>query len=142
MTLWRQFGDLHPDRRDPVLMRDVVGVVGAGTMGSGIAQVAALAGHPVLVRGQPGGCRRARGRPRSAEGIRKLAKREVISGAEADAAAARVGAAAELDGLSGCVVVVEAIAEDLAAKARAARGGSRRSSRRTPCWPRTPRPCR
>jgi 3-hydroxybutyryl-CoA dehydrogenase len=30
-------------------MRDLVGVVGAGTMGAGIAQVAALAGHTVRI---------------------------------------------------------------------------------------------
>ena len=30
-------------------MTSVIGVVGAGTMGAGIAQVAAVAGHPVLI---------------------------------------------------------------------------------------------
>ena len=97
-------------------MRDLVGVVGAGTMGSGIAQVAALAGHPVLlVDNRDGAAERAVAAV--AEGIRKLGKREVISGADAEAACSRVSAAAELEGLSGCVAVVEAIAEDQAAKA-------------------------
>jgi len=30
-------------------MNGVIGVVGAGTMGAGIAQVAAVAGHPVVL---------------------------------------------------------------------------------------------
>jgi 3-hydroxybutyryl-CoA dehydrogenase len=96
-------------------MQDVVGVVGAGTMGAGIAQVAALAGHPVLVLDvRVGAAEQAVCAVR--EGIRKLAKRDAVSAEQADAAASRVGTAAELDELAGCVVVVEAIAEDLAAK--------------------------
>lgn len=92
-----------------------VAVIGAGTMGAGIAQVAALAGHAVQIHDI---------RPEAAEhavrtatdGIRRLAKRELISAADADAAGQRLRATGELGELAGSMLVVEAIAEDFAAK--------------------------
>ncbi len=100
-----------PDRhRD-----DLVGVVGAGTMGAGIAQVAALAGHPVLVHDVSAEAALAAVRTAS-DGIRRLAKRELVDPERADAALARLAAAPALDDLADCVAVVEAVVEDLAAK--------------------------
>lgn len=47
----------------------VIGVIGAGTMGAGIAQVAAQAGHPVLLLDAAEGAA-ARGRDGVARGCR------------------------------------------------------------------------
>jgi 3-hydroxybutyryl-CoA dehydrogenase len=94
---------------------DPVGIVGAGTMGAGIAQVAAVAGHLVrLVDLRPGAA--AAAVATAQDGIRRLAKRDLITGAQAEAASVRVSAVEQLADLAGCEVVIEAIAEDLAAK--------------------------
>jgi len=84
-------------------LRDtVVGVVGAGTMGTGIAQVAAAAGHPVLLYDAvPGAAERAVSLvdSRVPDPLRLTA-----TGSLADLAPARI--------------VVEAVVEDLAVKRR------------------------
>lgn len=100
-----------PDRHGS----DLVGVVGGGTMGAGIAQVAALAGHPVRIHDvSPDAA--ARAVRAAADGIRRLAKRELVEPERADAAIGRLAVAPALDDLSACVAVVEAVVEDLATK--------------------------
>ena len=97
----------------------VVGVVGAGAMGSGIAQVAAAAGHRVVL-GDANGAAVARAR----ESMRKALARDVEKGrldpASAEALAARVTDAGELDAgfraYAECGLVIEAVLEDLAVK--------------------------
>jgi 3-hydroxybutyryl-CoA dehydrogenase len=92
--------------------RAPVGVIGAGTMGAGIAQVAAAAGRRVLLHDvADGAAERAVSRIR--EQVKSLAARGRIS---ADAAALDVTAVGDLRALAGCDIVVEAIVEDLAAK--------------------------
>ena len=88
-----------------------VGVVGAGTMGAGIAQVAALAGRRVLVADAvPGAAERA------ITQLRARVKSQVARGRlDADPDALEL-TAVDLPGLAGCDVVVEAIVEDLAVK--------------------------
>jgi len=95
-----------------------IGVLGAGAMGSGIAQVAASAGHPVIlgdVSAPALGAARA--------GLARAMAREVEKGrksaAEADATTARLETATTSDGFAafaGCGLIIEAIAEDLAVK--------------------------
>ena len=92
-----------------------IGVVGAGTMGSGIAQLASLAGARTLVydampEGLEKGIERLRG------GLAKGAERGRWSAEEAEAAAARVEPVEDLAGLAPCALVIEAIAESLDAK--------------------------
>ncbi len=88
-----------------------IGVVGAGTMGAGIAQVAAVAGDQVLLADAiPGAAERAIGRIR--DQVRAQAARGRTD-ADADALSLR---AADLADLGGCDVVVEAVVEDLPAK--------------------------
>ncbi|MBU6532210.1 3-hydroxyacyl-CoA dehydrogenase [Streptomyces mayonensis] len=92
-----------------------VAVVGTGTMGQGIAQVALVAGHPVrLYDTLPGRAREAA----AAIGARldRLVEKERLTGTERDAARARLTAAESLDGLAGCGLVVEAVVERLDAK--------------------------
>ena len=58
-----------------MMMMSAVGVVGAGTMGTGIAQVAAVAGHRVLIADAvPGAAERA------VAGIRDRVKAQVAKG--------------------------------------------------------------
>jgi 3-hydroxybutyryl-CoA dehydrogenase len=92
-----------------------IGVVGAGTMGSGIAQLAALAGARTLVHDAvPEGLAQGVGRLKG--GLAKGAERGRWSQEEADAAAARVEPVADLAALAPATLVIEAIAESLEAK--------------------------
>ena len=92
-------------------MTEPVGVVGAGTMGAGIAQVAAVAGRRVLLADAvPGAAERAIAK------IRDRVKAQVEKGRlDADPAALDL-TAVEIAGLTECGVVAEAIVEELGAK--------------------------
>jgi 3-hydroxybutyryl-CoA dehydrogenase len=92
-----------------------VGVLGAGTMGAGIVQVAAEAGLGVLVHDPVDG---ATDRARDRIGgflDRKVAKGQ-LDAKDATDALARVRHAESLEALSAADLVVEAIPEDLALK--------------------------
>lgn len=99
---------------------DVVGVIGAGAMGAGIAQVAAMHGHTVIIAdAQSSSITRAR------EAHAKAAAREVEKGrmtqADADAMRSRFTyvdgvAPSELASFARCGFVIEAIVEQLAPK--------------------------
>ena len=103
----------------------VVGVVGAGAMGSGIAQVFARAGHPVLLGdANPDAVAKARSAI-----VRSLA-RDVEKGrmdqADAEDVVSRIGDAGDLsagyDAYASCGVVVEAVLESLDVKRKLIRG--------------------
>ncbi len=92
-----------------------VGIVGAGVMGAGIAQVAALACHPVhIYDAQPGAATAAIGRIAAA--LRELAQKQKIAANRAMAAAQRLTVANSIDELADCGLIIEAIVEDLEAK--------------------------
>jgi 3-hydroxybutyryl-CoA dehydrogenase len=94
-----------------------IGVVGAGQMGSGIAQVAAEAGHAVILCDLE-----ERFVGKGLAGIKKLLERAVEKGKATvehkDAALARVKGTTSLEDLASCDLVVEAVVEDLAVKER------------------------
>ncbi len=93
----------------------VIGIVGAGVMGRGIAQIAAEAGYGVLL---------ADARPEAvAEAIAfcgrmlgRRAEKGQISSGDAAAASARIGAADGYGGLAACDLVIEAVAERMEVK--------------------------
>ncbi len=92
-----------------------IGVLGAGTMGAGIAQVAALGGYETrLYDAFPAAAER--GAAQLGEALRKGAARGRWSEAEAEAAAARVSAVAELEELAGCELLIEAAPEEVELK--------------------------
>jgi 3-hydroxybutyryl-CoA dehydrogenase len=93
----------------------IVGVVGAGTMGAGIAQVAATAGHPVrLFDIAPEAAERA------IAGIAGRLQRSVDKGrltaVERSAILARLTPAADLTALAPALLVIEAAVEQLEIK--------------------------
>jgi 3-hydroxybutyryl-CoA dehydrogenase len=92
-----------------------VGVAGAGTMGSGIAQLACLAGYETYLY-DPLPEALAAGIQRVGADLERGAARERWTAAEATAATARLRAAATLEDLGGCDVVIEAAPERLALK--------------------------
>ncbi|MFD5011237.1 3-hydroxyacyl-CoA dehydrogenase [Streptomyces chartreusis] len=92
-----------------------VAVVGTGTMGQGIAQVALVAGHPVrLYDAAPGRAQAAA----DAIGARldRLVAKDRLTGADRDAARARLLPAESLAELADCALVVEAVLERLDVK--------------------------
>jgi 3-hydroxybutyryl-CoA dehydrogenase len=94
----------------------VVAVIGAGTMGHGIAQVAAQAGYAVrLADALPGAA--ARGLERIRSNLDGAVRRGKATEAERDAALARIAPAAEAAAAArGAALVIEAVPEDLALK--------------------------
>jgi 3-hydroxybutyryl-CoA dehydrogenase len=92
-----------------------VAVAGTGTMGQGIAQVAAAAGHPVLLYDAAPG-RAAEAVAAVGKRLDRLAEKGRLTAERAAAARAALRAVETPDGLAGAALVVEAIAEDPAAK--------------------------
>jgi 3-hydroxybutyryl-CoA dehydrogenase len=92
-----------------------VGVVGAGTMGAGIAQLAALARFDTYLHDPaPGALREGEERLRAA--LAKGADRGRWTQAQAEAASVRLRATSRLEDLAGCELVIEAAPEDLELK--------------------------
>src|SRR5687767_13525233 len=96
-------------------MIQLVGVVGAGTMGHGIAQVFAQAGFAVRLVdvAQPVLDRSRRAIETS---LAKLAQKGAVSVADRDAALGRLSTTTDLDTLADADYVVEAIVEQAEAK--------------------------
>lgn len=93
-----------------------VGVVGAGTMGSGIATNIAQHGYPVHIVDV--GASQVEGALAKARVFyQRQAERGRMSAAEAAAAADRLRGGTELDALGGCDLVIEAVFEQLDIKA-------------------------
>lgn len=98
-----------------MLKEMMVGVVGAGTMGRGIAQVASAAGHQVILMDLD-----REALEQAMAFLTKIQDRAVEKGRasrdEADALLARISTGSSLETLSGCGLVIEAIVEDSAVK--------------------------
>lgn len=90
----------------------VIGVIGAGTMGAGIAQVAAKAGHPVLLFDAMDGAAQ-RGLDGVAKGLGKLVARGKMSQHDVDALVGRIQVINSLNDMAPAALVVEAIVERL-----------------------------
>ena len=92
-------------------MSELIGVVGAGTMGNGIAQVAARAGYDVVMRDV-----RDEFLQRGMSAIDKSLQRDVdkerLGGEEKQAIVGRIKTTTALDALKDATLVVEAITED------------------------------
>ncbi|MGH6899238.1 MAG: 3-hydroxyacyl-CoA dehydrogenase NAD-binding domain-containing protein, partial [Geminicoccaceae bacterium] len=94
-----------------------VAVIGAGTMGSGIAQVAAAAGHPVLLYDADAAAL-AKAKERIAGALARAVDQGRLAPDAQDATLARIKPCHSLDALAPAGLVIEAIVEDLEAKVR------------------------
>jgi 3-hydroxybutyryl-CoA dehydrogenase len=90
-------------------------VVGAGLMGSGIAQVAAVAGYPVTMRDVTDEAL-ARGMAAINRSLDRFVAKERITRDDADAALARITTTTDLDCVQEAGIVVEAVFESLEVK--------------------------
>ncbi|WP_327430133.1 3-hydroxyacyl-CoA dehydrogenase [Streptomyces sp. NBC_01236] len=94
-----------------------VAVVGTGTMGQGIAQVALVAGHPVRLYDAVAGRADAAAEAIGAR-LDRLVEKGRLTGADRDAARARLLPAGSLADLADCGLVIEAVLEQLDVKQR------------------------
>jgi 3-hydroxybutyryl-CoA dehydrogenase len=92
-----------------------VGVLGAGLMGSGIAEVAAKSGYATLVR-EVNEDLVAKGRKKIEGSAAKAVEKGKLTPADRDAMVGRLTYTTKLEDLADCDVVVEAIVENLDVK--------------------------
>lgn len=90
----------------------LLGIVGCGLMGRGIAQIAIQGGIPVILHdSRPGGAEEAR--VAIASTLQKLADKGKLSSQDVAAACARLSVSTLLSDLAPCTTVIEAIVENL-----------------------------
>jgi len=92
-----------------------VGVLGAGLMGSGIAEVCAKSGYDTIIR-EVDDALVQKGVARIESSMAKAVEKGKLSAADRDAARKRVMATTRLEDLAGCDLVLEAIVENLEVK--------------------------
>jgi 3-hydroxybutyryl-CoA dehydrogenase len=102
-----------------------IGVVGSGAMGTGIAQVAAAAGHRVVLGDSASGAVQ-RAQARLAGDMDRLVGKQKLTRDEADRLLANIdfqwGRLEDYGAYRGCGLVIEAVVEDLDAKRSLLRG--------------------
>jgi 3-hydroxybutyryl-CoA dehydrogenase len=94
---------------------NTIGVIGAGTMGAGIAQLAARSGAQTLLHDPVAEALRE-GDLRAREGLQKEAAKGKLSPEQADAAAELLRPAEDLEAMSECDLVIEAAPERIELK--------------------------
>lgn len=96
-------------------MSEIIGVVGAGTMGNGIAQVAARAGYQVVMRDVSDSLLQ-RGMAAIDKSLQRDVDKERLTTQEKSSIISRIQPATSLDSLQEAAIVIEAVTEDLKIK--------------------------
>jgi 3-hydroxybutyryl-CoA dehydrogenase len=94
---------------------DIIGILGAGTMGAGIAQVAAAHGHNVVLYDVQAPLAR-RGLERIMQALERAVQKQKIDRAAQEATLAHLWTTTDLADISATTIVIEAVPEDLALK--------------------------
>lgn len=94
-----------------------IAVIGAGTMGNGIAQACAVAGFQVTLI-DISDAALERGLTTLGKNLERQVKKETLTADQAEAALARIGRSTDYAVLAGAQLVIEAATEDLALKQR------------------------
>src|SRR5271165_1631217 len=92
-----------------------IGVIGAGTMGNGIAQAFAVAGYPVVLREIAQGAL-DHGVATVKNSLARLVAKEKMTAADAEAALQRIAPTIAVEDLGDCDLVVEAVLEKFEVK--------------------------
>ena len=96
-------------------MEEIIGVLGAGTMGAGIAQVAAQSGHSVvLVDLNKAQLQKAKSNIEKT--LTKLLEKSKIEASQKSEIENRIQYSSEINDFSNCQLIIEAIIEDLSIK--------------------------
>jgi len=97
------------------MSKEIIGICGAGAMGSGIAQVAAAFGHPVIIFDNfPGSLVKSRHTVES--GLTKMVEKQKITLAESESILSNINFTEKLRDFTAVDIVIEAIVEDLEVK--------------------------
>lgn len=94
---------------------ETIGIIGSGAMGSGIAQVAATAGHPVVIYDNNSSALE-KAKSNLSSTLSKLVEKQKLTQQQADEIKGRTSYAAALDKFASCSLVIEAIVENLEVK--------------------------
>ncbi len=92
-------------------MNEIIGVIGAGTMGNGIAQTAAAAGFDVLMCDVSADFV-ARGVANIGKSLDRFVKKETMTAEQKDEILGRIRSTIELEDLAKCSLIVEAATEN------------------------------
>ena len=92
-----------------------IGIIGAGTMGSGISQVAALTGYDIVMQDVSEEATR-RGLGAINKSLQRLVDREKITADAKDTAIGKIKTTTDLSDLADCDLVIEAATENMALK--------------------------
>lgn len=92
-----------------------IGVIGAGSMGSGIAEVAAKSGHEVVIYDNAVGALN-KFEVNLDHNLNKLVEKQKLSNSEAAAVKSRILFTNDLEKFHDCGLVIEAVVEDLVVK--------------------------
>ena len=96
-------------------MKETIGVLGAGTMGGGIAQVAAQSGH-IVVLVDLNSDQLDRAKINLEKTLIKLLEKQKIDADEKTSIENRIQYSSEINDFSNCDLIIEAIVEDLSIK--------------------------
>lgn len=94
---------------------DIIGILGAGTMGAGIAQVAASHGHNVVLYDVQAQFAQ-RGMERIRQGLERAVKKSQLTPQEMDTTLSHLWTTTDLSDLHTATIVIEAVPEELALK--------------------------
>ncbi|MGI8836865.1 MAG: 3-hydroxybutyryl-CoA dehydrogenase [Pyrinomonadaceae bacterium] len=97
------------------MMTDVIGVIGSGTMGNGIAQVSARAGYDVVMRDVSAEFLE-RGMKAIDRNLQRDVDKERLTGEEKQSVLARIKSTTDLEALNKAAFVIEAVTENLDVK--------------------------
>lgn len=95
--------------------KSIIGVIGSGAMGIGIAQVAATSGHKIFIYDNNLAAVQ-RAETNLTSGLEKLVEKQKISDEKRNSILSNISFASELSKLSECDFVIEAIVENLEVK--------------------------
>ncbi|MFY7668668.1 MAG: 3-hydroxyacyl-CoA dehydrogenase NAD-binding domain-containing protein [Crocinitomicaceae bacterium] len=96
-------------------MKQTIGVLGAGTMGAGIAQVASQSGHTVVLV-DLNADQLERAKSNLAKTLSKLIEKGKITAAQKNEIESSIHYSSDINDFASCGLIIEAIVEDLAIK--------------------------
>jgi|HigsolmetaAR203D_1030402.scaffolds.fasta_scaffold03833_7 3-hydroxyacyl-CoA dehydrogenase len=116
MRLWQTHAEYIEHKGVMANMSErTIGIAGAGTMGGGIAQLAATKGFRVILYDIHRDAVE-KGMQRIAKSLDKTVQKGKLSSEERDAALSRIATTAELESLAGAETVIEAVIENMQVK--------------------------
>jgi 3-hydroxybutyryl-CoA dehydrogenase len=107
----RDSPSVHPTLQEITMHIQKVGVIGAGTMGNGIAQACAVTGIDVVMV-DVAEAAVLRGLAAITGSLDRLVKKEKLAAADKDTALSRIKGTTAYDALKGCDLVIEAATEN------------------------------